>query len=133
MPLESLMDERILQKLHKLFGDRFVGLNKHERMVLALALTENKINHERLRRAIPLHPTDITHILQSLTRLGMLVSDGYGRGTTYRLSGGQDEETLQANRETLQGSEDMVIPKRMSRDEMIKKILAFCTEWRTAE
>lgn len=133
MPLESLMDERILQKLHKLFGDRFVGLNRHERMVLALALTENKINHERLPRAIPLHPTDITHILQSLTRLGMLVSDGYGRGTTYRLSGGQDEETLQANRETLQGSEDMVTPKRMSRDEMIKKILAFCTEWRTAE
>ena len=155
MPLESLMDERILQKLHKLFGDRFVGLNRHERMVLALALTENKINHERLRRAIPLHPTDITHILQSLTRLGMLVSDGYGRGTTYQLSGGQDDETLkadketlqetlqanvetlqetlQANRETLQGSEGMVIPKRMSRDEMIKKILAFCTEWRTAE
>ncbi len=123
-------------------------------MVLSLALTENKVNHERLRYALPLHPSDISHILQKLTKLGLLVSDGYGRGTTYQLSDVQDGgtlkadketlqandetlqangETLQANGETLQGSEDIVIPKRMMRDEMIKKIRVFCTEWRSAE
>ena len=58
----------------------------------------------------------------------------YGRGTTYRLSSCRDSETLQAKDETLQakdetlqakdeilqGLEDIVIPKRMTRDEMIK-------------
>lgn len=35
---------------------------------------------------------------------------------------GKECETLQAG-----------MPKRMLRDEMIQKIVAFCTEWRTAE
>lgn len=132
MPLESLMDKRILKELQKRFGNRLKSLKNHEQMVLALALTENKVNHERLRYALPLHPSDISHILQKLTKLGLLVSDGHGRGTTYRLSGGQDDETLQANSETLQetlqakgktlqGLEETVIPKRMTRDEIIKK------------
>ena len=43
------------------------------------------------------------------------------------------QETLQAKDETLQGLEDIVIPKRMTRDEMIKIISEFCLEWRTAE
>ena len=100
---------------------------------------------------MPFPPSRISHILQKLTKLGLLVSDGHGRGTTYQLSNVRDgkilkddkvtlqetlhagEETLHANGETLQGLADMVIPKRMTRDKMIKKILAFCSEWRTAE
>ena len=57
----------------------------------------------------------------------------YGRGTTYRLSSCRDsetlqakdetlQETLQAKDETLQGLEDVVISKRMTRDEMVKII-----------
>ena len=75
----------------------------------------------------------------------MLISDGYGRGTTYQLNIGSgretlhadnetlhaDNETLHADNETLHGHES--IPKRMLRDEIIQKILAFCSEWRTAE
>ena len=157
MPLESLMDDRILQELQKRFKGKFDRLNKHERMVLALSLTENKVNNERLRDVLPLHPADITHILQQLTKLGMLVSDGYGRGTTYQLSDCFGAETLQAGAETLQagaetlqagaetlqaGAETLqagpqvdksLKPKRMSREEMTKKIVEFCSEWRTAE
>ena len=93
---------------------------------------------------------DGTHILQQLTKLGMLVSDGYGRGTTYQLSDCFGAETLQAGAETLQagaetlqaGAETLqagpqvdksLKPKRMSREEMTKKIVEFCSEWRTAE
>ena len=45
-------------------------------------------------------------------------------------------ETLQAGAETLQAGVETLqagMPKRMLRDEMIQKIVAFCTEWRTAE
>lgn len=44
---------------------------------------------------------------------------------------GKECETLQAGAETLQA--EGIMPKRMLRDEMIQKIVAFCTEWRTAE
>lgn len=51
---------------------------------------------------------------------------------------GKECETLQAGAETLQAEAETlqaegIMPKRMLRDEMIQKIVAFCTEWRTAE
>lgn len=44
MPLESLMDKRITQELQKKLGEACKSLNNDELMVLALDLTENKIN-----------------------------------------------------------------------------------------
>ena len=154
MPLESLIDERISQELQRLLGNRFDSLNKYEKIVLALALTENKVNHERLRYVLPLHPADITHMLQHLTKSGMLTSDGYGRGTVYQLNADYVDETLQAKGETLQAKGETLqakgetlqakgetlqavgtvqMPKRMSSGELEEKIVAFCSEWRTAE
>lgn len=135
MPLEALMDKRILQELQKRFGDKFENLNKNEQMVLALALTENKVNNERLRHMLPLHPADITHILQQLSKPGMLIPDGHGRGTTYQLKEESERRTLQAKQETLQAGEENAnpMPKRMSREELAEKIVDFCSEWRTAE
>ena len=142
MPLESLMDDRILQELQKRFDDRLDSLDKHELMVMALTLTENKVNNERLRDVLPLHPADITHILQQLTKSGLLVSEGHGRGTVYQLNDSFGTETLQARGETLQAKGETLqaekpkvesMPKRMSREEMTEKIVAFCSEWRTAE
>ena len=125
MPLETLMDKRIPQELKK-----------------------------QLRHVLPLHPADITHVLQKLTRLGFLISEGHGRGTTYELSSGTDaqtlketlketlqadnktlHETLQADNETLHGDKDAInpMPRRMLRKELTEKIVEFCSEWRTAE
>lgn len=50
-----------------------------------MALTEELINNERLRDALALHPTDITHLLQRLCKEGFLMSSGHGRGTVYTL------------------------------------------------
>ncbi len=145
MPLESLMDKRITQELQKKFGEACSSLNNDELMVLALALTENKINHERLRYALPLHPADITRILQRLTKLEMLTSDGHGRGTIYRINDSSSEQTLQGSGQTLQGSgqtlqgsgqtlqAETAGPRHISRNMMYEKIVSFCSDWRSAE
>ena len=54
--------------------------------VLALALTEENVTNERLRYVLRLHKSDITTLLQNMCRQGLLFSDGYGRGTKYRLA-----------------------------------------------
>lgn len=131
MPLESLMDKRITQELQKKFGEACSSLNNDELMVLALALTENKINHERLRYALPLHPADITRILQRLTKLEMLTSDGHGRGTIYRINDSSSEQTLQGSGQTLQA--ETAGPRHISRNMMYEKIVSFCSDWRSAE
>ena len=145
MPLESLMDKRITQELQKKFGEACKSLNNDELMVLALALTENKINHERLRYALPLHPADITRILQRLTKLEMLTSDGHGRGTIYRLKDSYSKQALQGSGQTLQGSgqtlqgsgqtlqAETTGPRHISRNIMYEKIVSFCSDWRSAE
>lgn len=47
------------------------------------ALAEGVVNHARLREMSTEHPVDITRMLRSLVREGLLVSDGAGRGMVY--------------------------------------------------
>ena len=98
MPLESLLDEKVLAELDNTFGDRLKHREQADIMALSIALTENVINNERLRDVLAMHPADITHLLQRLCKEGFLVSSGHGRGTVYTLKG----TTLQANDSTLQ-------------------------------
>ena len=85
MPLESLLDEKVLAELDRLLGKRIKALDSNGLIVLSMALTEDLINNERLRDALALHPTDITHILQRLCKEEFLVSFGHGRGIVYTL------------------------------------------------
>ncbi len=85
MPLESLLDEKVLAELDRLLGKRIKALDSNGLIVLSMALTEDLINNERLRDALALHPTDITHLLQRLCKEEFLVSSGHGRGTVYTL------------------------------------------------
>ena len=85
MPLESLLDEKVLSELGRLYGKRMKAVDSNERIVLSMALTEELINNERLRDVLAMHPADITHLLQKLCKEGFLISSGRGRGTVYQL------------------------------------------------
>ena len=87
MPLESLLDEKVLLELNHAFGTRLKNREQSDIMVLSLALTEKVINNERLRDVLAMHPADITHLLQKLCKDEFLDSTGHGRGTTYTLKG----------------------------------------------
>ena len=148
MPLESLLDEKVLAELDRLFGRRMKAADSNVRIVLSMALTEEVINNERLREALFMHPADITHLLQHLCQEGFLVSSGRGRGTVYRLKVTtlqdkcvtlQDKvTTLHAKDITLQDEDTTlhvcdVQSTRMTREKLQELILDYCTEWRSAE
>lgn len=157
MPLESLLDESVLLELNKLFGIRLEQLDSNEKIAVSMALTERIINNERLRDTLSLHPADITHMLQHLCKEDFLASSGHGRGTVYKLKVatlGEKVATSEGKVATPNGSW-VVTPmgskvatsgekvatskgkvatpnsKRMSKDDMRKMIIDYCSEWRT--
>ena len=157
MPLESLLDESVLLELNKLFGIRLEQLDSNEKIAVSMALTERVINNERLRDTLSLHPADITHMLQHLCKEDFLASSGHGRGTVYKLKVatlGEKVATSEGKVATPKGSW-VVTPmgskvatsgekvatskgkvatpnsKRMSKDDMRKMIIDYCSEWRT--
>ena len=150
MPLESLLDESVLLELNKLFGIRLEQLDSNEKIAVSMALTERIINNERLRDTLSLHPADITHMLQHLCKEDFWASSGHGRGTVYKLKVatlGEKVATSEGKVATPKGSW-VVTPmgskvatskgkvatpnsKRMSKDDMRKMIIDYCSEWRT--
>lgn len=94
MPLESLLDEKVLSELDRLFGNKIKNREKADIMALSLALTEKVINNERLQDVLAMHPADITHLLQKLCKEGFLTSSGHGRGTIYTLKVATSDEKV---------------------------------------
>ena len=177
MPLESLLDEKVLSELDRTFGDKIKNREQADIMALSIALTENVINNERLREVLAMHPADVTHLLQRLCKDELLISSGRGRGTIYRIKDAtlqakdatlqakdatlqakdvtlqaKDTATLQAKDATLQAKDATLqdentttlqddelnnnvlhLPTRMSKEQMQKAILEYCTEWRSVE
>lgn len=98
MPLESLLDPRILTSLKDQLGSPIDELDENELLLLATAQSEGVINHERLKELLPMHPADITKVLQKLRRDGLLIAEGRGRGCVYHLNDGGEasEQMMQA-------------------------------------
>ena len=156
MPLESLLDEKVLAELDRTFGDKIKNREQADIMTLSIALTENVINNERIREVLAMHPADVTHLLQRLCKEDLLISSGHGRGTIYSLKGASSDPkgatlqnkgassdpkgaTLQDKDATLQDKGASSDPKgatsassRMSKEDLRKAILDYCSEWRTA-
>lgn len=125
--------------------------------VLALALTEENVTNERLRYVLRLHKSDITSLLQNMCRQGLLLSDGYGRGTKYRLantlssnnvvSNIANVDSLDSNVDSLDNDTDTTLgeciisidaerllkKKRLRPAEMETLIYEITSEWRTIQ
>ena len=83
--MQSLIQPEILDELSRRLNLEADKLSSQVQTILALALTEKHVTNERLRFVLRLHKSDITSLLQQMCKQGWLVSDGYGRGTKYRL------------------------------------------------
>ncbi len=86
LSMQSLIQPEILEEINNRLEIDIQKLSSQIQTVLALALSEEYVTNERLRYMLRLHKSDITSLLQSMCRQGFLVSDGYGRGTKYRLA-----------------------------------------------
>lgn len=86
LSMQSLIQPEVLDELNNRMGIETQKLSSQVQTVLALALTEENVTNERLRYVLQLHKSDITSLLQQMCHQRLLLSDGYGRGTKYRLA-----------------------------------------------
>jgi|APMI01.1.fsa_nt_gi ATP-dependent DNA helicase RecG len=83
--MSSLVPEDVVLELQARLGERFQALPELARLALITASAEGVVNHSRLREVSTEHRADITKMLASMVRDGLLLPDGAGRGMVYFL------------------------------------------------
>jgi len=83
----SLLPEETISELVMLFGERFYELPEISRIALVTAAVEGSLTHARLVEMSNKHPHDLSRVLHELIDVGLLESDGVGRGMYYFLPG----------------------------------------------
>lgn len=86
LPMFSILPEETLLDLKGLFGDKVEKLDKDKLTILAVCHIEGEVSNRSLQYMISKHRTDITKMLQDLTKEGYLISDNKSRWTTYHLN-----------------------------------------------
>jgi ATP-dependent DNA helicase RecG len=86
LPMVSMLPETTIQHLQGLLGEAFTDLSPEEVQTLALAEMAGEVSNPRLQDMLPMHPVDITRLLQGLVRRGFLAPVGWGRWTRYVLT-----------------------------------------------
>ena len=146
MPMESFLSEETKGRLTEKFGIIANSFDHNVLTTLALVCDEGYVTSTRLRYSLNLHKSEISDMLKLMTQKGLLVSEGYGRGTRYVLPiNGIDilrEEpsnvatsalnvatSKDANVATSALNVATSIKKKMSREELQELILQNCQEW----
>ena len=83
--MTSLLPADAVAEVEAHLGAAFASLSQFERLAMVTAATEGTLNHARLREISTDHPAEISKLLARLVRDGLLLSEGVGRGTAYRL------------------------------------------------
>jgi len=83
--MSSLVSEEVIKSLTDSLGPRFMALSETSRLALITAEVEGVVSHDRLKQITAEHPADLTKLLRTLVRDGLLIPDGAGRGMVYHL------------------------------------------------
>lgn len=97
LPMVSLLPEASLERLRGLFGTRFESCSKLEVQALVTAEVEGLVDNLRLQQITGSHSRDVTALLQALVARDMLLQEGRGRWTRYRLPAAADVACSVAN------------------------------------
>ncbi len=143
LSMASFVDEKAQKQLCKLFGDNVLGIEHNRLAVLYLALLEGRVSNERLRYSLNMHKYDISQMLRSKYDIsqmlrsmcdgGLLIPEGFGRGTYYRLPdnvASNVASNIVSNVARDAGvSHNGAIKKRMSREELFSVIQEAADDW----
>lgn len=91
--MESLMDDDVKAHLSIIFGEKILNIEHNKLLILTIACTDGYVTNERIRFAVPLHKTDITQLLKKMCQENLLIPEGHGRGTRYRLPSENNGQT----------------------------------------
>ena len=150
LTMQSLIQPEVITELNKCLGIETQSLSSQTQTILALALTERYVTNERLRYILRIHKSDITILLQQMCRQRLLISDGYGRGTKYRLAGkisDSNVDSLSSNVDSSKNNLDefqvnynpsatarlLLKKKRLTKTEMETLFYDIALQWRTIQ
>lgn len=91
LPMINLLDRDTVNELKNIYGD-LEYFSTNELMTLAMCLEEGDVNNARLQFVLDLHSSDITKMLQELSKKSFILQDGKGRGSTYHINKSFKEE-----------------------------------------
>ena len=83
----SLIPQEVDQALRLRFGDRFAKLDKTAVQAVVTAQVEGSVTNARMQEITGEHSKDITVVLQTLVRDGLLTQQNQRRWASYRVAG----------------------------------------------
>ncbi len=87
LPMVSLIPDEVDRALRHRFGDRFAQLDKTAVQAVVTAQVEGSVTNGRMQEITGEHSKDITAVLQSLVRDGLLTQQNQRRWASYRVAG----------------------------------------------
>ena len=109
LDFKNFIDDLLLHSLTELYCRDILSIEHTRLMILQFACVDSMVSNESLRYSLDLHKAEIAEILKDMCNVGLLVSKGYGRGTTYHLPdkvASSEDERLQAQGIKVASSED---------------------------
>lgn len=85
MRMETIMDDNVKDKLVTIFGKQIVNIGHERLVVLNIVCTDGFVTNEGLRSILNIHKAEIADLLKDMCKSNLLITEGYGRGTKYRL------------------------------------------------
>lgn len=86
LPMVSLIPHEVDQALRQRFGNRFATLDKTAVQAVVTAQLEGSVTNSRMQEITGEHAKDITSVLQSLVRDGLLTQQNQRRWASYRVA-----------------------------------------------
>lgn len=86
LPMVSLIPGEVDQALRVRFGDRFAKLDKTAVQAVVTAQVEGSVTNSRMQEITGEHSKDITSVLQTLVRDGLLTQQNQRRWASYRVA-----------------------------------------------
>jgi ATP-dependent DNA helicase RecG len=87
LPMVSLIPDAVDQALRLRFGDRFGALDTTAVQAVVTAQVEGSVTNARMQEITGEHSKDITGVLQTLVRDGLLTQQNQRRWASYRVAG----------------------------------------------
>ena len=135
MSMKSVMDDAIKEKLIHLFGESILNIDHNRLLILNIACADGFVSNETVRFVLNKYKSEITEFLKKMCKEGFLISEGYGRGTKYRLP---KLNAKVATSDVKVATSDAKVAtenhkKRLSKDVLQNLIINVCEDWKTME
>ena len=95
LPMVSLIPDEVDLALRQRFGDRFAKLDTTAVQAVVTAQVEGSVTNARMQEITGEHAKDITGVLQTLVRDGLLTQQNQRRWASYRVAGDSPQSSPQ--------------------------------------